>query len=194
MFIIFLCLSATLIATFLTVGRTFWALARDNAVPFPRFFGSVNTRLSCPIPATILTGVLTTAFGAIAVGSKTAFSDIVGSFVILTTVSYLLAIAPHLLSGRKNVPRGWFWMGNAGYFVNAVACVLILFFDVMFCFPYALPAEAATMNYNSVILVGVVLVVAALWVGYGMWNYERPKVAYIYDDKSIAEQRRLSAV
>jgi choline transport protein len=134
LFIIFLSLVPCLIGTFLTVGRTWWALARDNVTPFAGFFGQVSESLSCPIPATVLCGVLTTAFGAIVLGSKTAFTDLTGSFVILTTVSYALAIGSHLFSGRKNLPRGPFWMGSLGWVINGLAVTLIIFFDIMFCF------------------------------------------------------------
>ena len=132
--IVFLSIMICVLGTFLTVSRIWWALARDNAVPFSGLFSKVDERLSCPVPATILAAVLCTAFGAIALGSKTAFSDLVGSFIILTTVSYLLAIGPHLLTGRKNVPHGPFWMGKYGWAVNAISCILIIFFDIMFCF------------------------------------------------------------
>lgn len=134
LFILLLALLICLVGTFLTLSRIWWALARDNATPFSHFFSKVNKELSCPIPAMILVTVLCTAFGAIGLGSKTAFSDLVGSFIILTTTSYVLAIAPHLLTGRKHVPRGWFWMGNWGYFVQSAAVLLTVFFDVMFCF------------------------------------------------------------
>lgn len=127
------------LGTYLTVSRIFWALARDNATPFPGFFSQVNHRLSCPIPATLLCAVLCTAFGAIQVGSKTAFTDLVGSFIILTTTSFGLAIGAHLFSGRKNVPKGPFWMGSAGYVINALSLLFIIFFNIMFCFRTSLP-------------------------------------------------------
>ena len=122
------------LGTYLTVSRIFWSLARDNATPFSSFFSIVDERLSCPVPATVLCAVLCTAFGAIQLGSKTAFTDLVGSFIILTSTSYALAIAPHLFTGRKNVPQGPFWMGSAGYFVNALSVLFIVFFNIMFCF------------------------------------------------------------
>jgi choline transport protein len=102
--------------------------------PFAHFFSSVNHKLSCPIPSMLLAAVFCTALGAITLGSKTAFQDLAGSFIILTTTSYACAIAPHLLTGRKNVPPGPFWMGKWGFPVQAVAVVLIIFFNVMFCF------------------------------------------------------------
>jgi choline transport protein len=172
------------------VGRTWWSLARDNATPFSKFFSSVNEDLSCPIPATVFTGIMTTAFGAITLGSRTAFSDLVGSFVILTTASYAIAIGAHLFSGRKNIPRGPFWMGQAGFMINAIAFALIIFFNILFCFPYALPVETATMNYNSVILMSTVALTAFWWFVHGFRKYPGPKVAgFIF-----AEERGLTKV
>ncbi|KAL9623982.1 MAG: hypothetical protein Q9160_001735 [Pyrenula sp. 1 TL-2023] len=184
LFIAFLSLVPCLVGTFLTVGRTWWALARDNATPFPRFFSSVHEGLSCPIPATILTGLLTTAFCAITLGSKTAFSDLAGSFIILTTTSYALAIGGNLFTARKNIPRGPFHMpGAIGFSVNAIALVLIVFFNIIFCFPYALPTTGSTMNYNCVILVGVVVLTAVWWAVHGWRRYPGPKVAVLFAEE-----------
>lgn len=132
--IILMALMVALVGTILSVSRIFFALARDGATPFPSFFSKVDEKLSCPVPSTVLTGVLVIGFGAISLGSKTAFSGLVGSFIILTTASYFLAIFPHILTGRKNVTPGPFWMGKYGYAVNVISVVSIVFFDIMFCF------------------------------------------------------------
>lgn len=150
LFILFLSIMICAIGTMLMVGRLFWTLARDNATPFSSFFSTVHPGLSCPIPATILCAVLCTALGAIQLGSKTAFTDLVGSFIILTTTSYFLAFFPNLLTRRQNVVPGPFHMGRYGFAVNAIACILIVFFDVMFCFPFAYPvAPLSVMNCKS---------------------------------------------
>lgn len=171
------------------VGRTWWALSRDNATPFAGFFSKVNERLSCPIPATVLTGVFTTAFGAIPLGNHTAFADLVGSFVILSSTSYALAIAPHVLTKRRNVTPGPFWMGNAGFVVNTIAVLSITLFNIMFCFPYTNPTTAETMNYNSVILVGVVALATIWWFLHASRNYNQPKVQLVILESAI---RRMS--
>lgn len=67
-------------------------------------------------------------------------------------------------------------MGKAGYAVNTIAVLSIILFNVMFCFPYALPTSTATMNYNSVILVGVVAVATVWWFAYAVRNYQQPRV------------------
>jgi hypothetical protein len=124
---------------------------RDSAVPclLPCFAVSVwfsSPQVIKPSRNISLPAILTTAFGAIQLGSKTAFADLSGSFVILSTTSYAMAILPHLLSGRKNVPQGPFWMGKAGFVVNIISVLLIIFTNVMFCFPYAMPVSVPVRN------------------------------------------------
>ncbi|KAF8175010.1 putative amino acid transporter [Mycena galopus ATCC 62051] len=179
LFIVFLSIMTCCIGVYITVGRIYWALARDNVTPFSAFFSKVSRRLSCPVPATLFCAILTTAFGAIQLGSKTAFADLSGSFVILSTTSYAMAIFPHLLSGRKNVPQGPFWMGRAGFVVNTVSVLLIVFTNVMFCFPYALPATVPAMNYNSVILVGCVVLTTFWWIIHGRGRYPGPRLPHL---------------
>ncbi|KAF2681122.1 amino acid transporter [Lentithecium fluviatile CBS 122367] len=169
-----------LVGTLLTCGRIWWTLARDNATPLPHFFSKVDEDLSCPVPATLLCAFLSLCLGAIPLGSSTAFTVLAGSFIILTSASYAIAIAPNLFTSRKYMPKGPFHMGTAGYYVNAAAVLLIIFFDTMYCFPFALPTSADTMNYNSVILVGITVLTAIWWFIKGGARYEAPKAVERY--------------
>lgn len=168
--------------------------------------------------------VLCTALGAIQLGSKTAFTDLVGSFIILSTASYACAILPHVLTGRSHVPKGPFWMGRAGYLVNIVAVVLIIFFNIMFCFraylfpplpfhfysrdglprfaillhanafphaAYVYPTTVSTMNYNSVILVGVLFLTTAWWFIHGARKYSGPKLIHLYDGGRVVDANEM---
>ncbi|KAF2666826.1 choline transport protein [Microthyrium microscopicum] len=189
LFIIFLSLLICLVGTFLTLSRIWWALARDNATPFSSFFSKVNTRLSCPVPALILIGILDitvcvicTGLGAITLGSKTAFADLAGSFIILSTTSYALPIIGHLAKGRRSIRPGPFWMGKAGFPVQIIAVLAIIIFNIFYCFPPALPTTTESMNYNSVILVGVLVLTAIWWVIHGMRKYEGPKIALLHTE------------
>ncbi|KAJ3982767.1 choline transport protein [Lentinula detonsa] len=193
-----------LLGTYTVVGRCWWALARDNATPFSTFFAKVSIDLSCPVRSTVFCCMFVSAFlshpllsmfvlmalavisslgfGAIQLGSSAAFSDLVGSFVILTTTSYLLAILPHLLSrlstGGSNVGEGPFWMGPIfGPIINAIAVSLIVLTNAVYCFPYFLPVnEASEMNYNSVLLVGLVILTVIWWFVHGKERYPGPNV------------------
>lgn len=204
LFIVLLSLLICLVGTLLTCGRIWWTLARDHATPLPYLFASVNEDLSCPIYATLFCTIFSLGLGAIPLGSKTAFQDLAGSFIILTSTSYALAIAPNLLTGRKNVPKGPFHLGSAGFAINAAAVLLIIFFNIMYCFrkytvrkfrnaviankpplAYGLPTTVQAMNYNSVILVGVVVLTTAWWFIHGGNKYKVPAVAHKYLDGKI---------
>ena len=127
-----------------------------------------------PFNAILCCGGITTLLGCIYLGSTTAFNAFVGSFVVLSSTSYLAAILPHLLSRRSNISPGPFWMkGITGFIMNGIACAYIVVFIVIFCFPYYLPATALTMNYASLIAGGLTIFVAA-WYLVGCRGYTGP--------------------
>ncbi|KAI4286704.1 MAG: hypothetical protein L6R35_004043 [Caloplaca aegaea] len=175
------------VGLYLTSSRTLWTLARDNATPFSGFFSQISPRYRNPANAILLCACLTTVLGIIYVGSKTAFQAFVGSFVVLTTLSYLTAILPHLLTGRANITPGWFWMkGAVGYVVNAISCLYIVVFIVIFCFPFGLPVGAPTMNYASLITGGLTLFVAAFYV-WRRKDYAGPQQVRLEDNSMLAK-------
>ncbi|KAK9769713.1 putative Choline transport protein [Seiridium cardinale] len=190
LFILLLSTLCCCVGTVLTDSRIYWALARDNAVPFSKLFGKVNERLSCPIYSTLFVAVVATGLGAIPLGSPTAFVNLTGSFIVLTTVSYAIPFVANMITGRKYFPAGPFHLGKPGFFINGLAVLFIVFFDIFFCFPYAYPTDPESMNYNSVILVGVVALSAIWWLLHGIRNYPGPKVMhlYIHDDSAPLNQ------
>lgn len=171
---------------YLTASRVFWTLARDNATPFARFFSRVDAKRRIPFNAILFCAGISTILGCIYLGSSTAFNAFVGSFVLLSTLSYLAAILPHLLHKRALIAPGWFWMkGPIGYMVNGIACSYIIVFVVIFCFPFSLPVSAATMNYSSLITGGLSLFVAGFWIWWRR-NYEGPSYVGL-DAAALAE-------
>ena len=82
-------------------------------------------------------------------------------------------------------------MGKWGYTINAVAFVSIIFFNIIFCFPYSMPVATTTMNYNSVILAGVTFLTAVWWFVHGLRKYPGPKLGGFEETE---EGRRLSTV
>lgn len=164
LFLAFLPFLIGMLGTFITASRIFWTLARDNATPFSSFFSEVHPRFRNPFNAIVLCAVLNTLLGCIYIGSATAFNAFVGSFVVLSCLSYLAAILPHLLSRRASIVPGWFWMkGPTGFVINGIACSYIIVFTVIFCFPFSMPVTAATMNYSSLMSGGITVFVTAFW-------------------------------
>ena len=164
------------IGCFITCGRTMYALGRDDATPFSSKIGAVSPRWHSPLWATFACGIFLTFIGAIYVGSLTAFNAFIGSFVVLTTASYLLAIFPHLLTNRKNIRPGPFWMGKYGAMVNVVACSYIVVTFVIYCFPYSVPTSPEAMNYTSVITCGLIVLVGVWWLVHGRSNFHGPHI------------------
>ncbi|KAK5161628.1 hypothetical protein LTR04_004013 [Oleoguttula sp. CCFEE 6159] len=161
--VVFLPTFISVFGVYLTASRVFWTLARDNATPFSGFFGRVNEKTKNPFNSIVLCAVISTVLGCIYIGSSTAFSAFVGSFCVLGFFSYLAPILPHLLGGRNSVAPGPFWMGRVGFVVNAISCLFIIAFSIIFCFPFSLPVAAPTMNYASLISGGLTIFVAAFW-------------------------------
>ena len=52
---------------------------------------------------------------------------------------------------------------------------------------YVYPTTESTMNYNSVILVGVVLLTTAWWFIHGRSKYPGPKLSHLYVNGKIVE-------
>lgn len=164
------------IGCYITAGRTIYVLGRDDATPFAKYIGAISPTWGSPLYATFACGVFLTAVGAIYVGSLTAFNAFIGSFVQLTTFSYFVSIFPHLMTGRKNIRPGPFWMGKFGTVINVIACVYIAVSFVIYSFPYSLPTSAESMNYTSVITCGLAALVALWWVWHGRRNFIGPQI------------------
>lgn len=198
LFIIWCATVLCCIGTTVTNSRIYWALARDNAVPFSSWFASVNERLSCPVPATLFVAAIATGLGAIPLGSPVAFLNLAGSFIILTTTSYAIPFAANVLSGRKYFPKGPFHLGKLGTPVNVLAVLFITLFNVLYCFPYAIPTTVLSMNYNAVILAGVVAITGFWWIVHAVRHYPGPKVMGLYIHDEIVgmgeETNRVDAV
>ncbi|KAL2070513.1 hypothetical protein VTL71DRAFT_13539 [Oculimacula yallundae] len=181
LFLILVPILCCCIGQFITSGRCLWTLSRDEAVPFSGTFSKIHPVHKNPFNATIFCGIFCTILGTIYVGSSTAFNAFVGSFVVLTTLSYVAAILPFILTRRfsrlsnsesatpgpytNNMRPGPFQMGHyLGYIVNGVACAYILVFAVIYCFPYAKPFDAVSMNYASLITGSMTIFAAVWWV------------------------------
>lgn len=177
--VLFLATFPTLIGTFVTGGRMWWSLARDNATPFASYFAQVHPTLNCPVRATVAMSAIVTCLGCIYIGSTTAFQALISSFIVLSSLSYFGAIFPHVLSGRRNMVPGPFYMGqNLGMLVNIVSLMYISVTVIFFCFPFVLPATVQNMNYTSVIIVGLMVLTALWWLFRGRRKYHGPQYSF----------------
>jgi choline transport protein len=174
--LVMICIGLTVVGLYITCGRTLWALARDGATPLPSLLGTVHGKLKMPVWPTVFTAVLVIVLGAIYAGSTTAFSALVGSFILTSSSSFLAAILPNLLTGRKNISYGPFHMkGWVGFVINGIACTYMIVWFVIYSFPYALPTNAQSMNYACLIWGGLSIFVGLWWLfGASKGGYQGP--------------------
>lgn len=167
----------TSIGTYITSGRMLWTLGRDNATPFSSWLGAVHPKHQNPLNATLACAVINSVLGAIYVGNSTAFAAFVGSFIVMSSCSYLAFIVPNILTRRAHVVRGPFRMpAPVFYAVACVASAYMLVWVVIYCFPYALPFDATTMNYSCVITGGLTIFQGIWYVVIRKRGYEGPRV------------------
>ncbi|KAK0384688.1 hypothetical protein NLU13_7166 [Sarocladium strictum] len=173
--VLLLTIGLGMIGLYVTAGRTLWTLSRDHATPFHSRLSKIHEQFHMPLWSTLFTAVLVTVLGCIYVGSTTAFNAFVGTYVLMSSSSYLAAILPHLLTSRRNIVFGPFQMSTAvGFFVNTVACGYMAIWFVIYCFPFSLPVTAANMNYSSLIWGGLTLILGIWWVVVGSKCYRGP--------------------
>jgi len=185
---------ATIPGAYITAGRMLWTMGRDNGTPFSHWVGHVDLRFRNPLNATLCVGVMVTILGCIYIGNVTAFNGefytslnyfpvlttvkaFIGCFTILTTLSYLAAILPHVLTRRQNVIPGPFWMPPiVAYIVHGVSCGYIIVFNIIYFFPYSLPVSAANMNYSVLMAGGLTIIMGAYYIWKRTRGYEGPHV------------------
>ena len=101
-------------------------------------------------------------------------------------MSYLAAILPHILFRRKYVKPGPFWMPGAwGYIITGIASAYIIVFNVIYCFPYAMPVNAATMNYSCLMSGGLTIFVSIWYLWKRDHGYVGPHVLLEANDEVI---------
>lgn len=168
---------STSIGTYITSGRMLWTLGRDNASPFSSWIGAVHNTQQNPFNATLACTVVNSVLGAIYVGNSTAFAAFVGSFIVMSSCSYLAFILPNILSRRAHVIRGPFTMPTSVFYpIASIACGYMLVWIVIYCFPYAVPFDATSMNYSCVIVGGLTILTALWYKVICARGYEGPRV------------------
>ena len=84
---------------------------------------------------------------------------------------------------------GWFQMNNiVGYTVNIISCLYIIVFVVIYCFPYSIPFNAASMNY-SCLIAGALSIASGIWWLIKGGDYKGPQ-AGIYGQSEVDSDGR----
>lgn len=83
--------------------------------------------------------------------------------VISINVSYGLPLFCRILWVRNDMPKGPFDLGRFSLPLNCIAVAWVIFFAVMLCIPSVHPVTAETMNWASVMIVGIMSLSVLFW-------------------------------
>jgi choline transport protein len=128
-------------------------------------------------------------YGVIFLGSTTAFSAMVSAAIIFLQTSCIIPQAI-LYRGRDRVlPERHFSLGKYGAVVNTLAVAWVIFLNVLYCFPTALPVSPQNMSYVSVVCSGLVGFVIVLW-----FTTKRKTFTGLIIDYQLLNERRMAAI
>ncbi|KAI7332660.1 amino acid permease [Hortaea werneckii] len=163
-FLIFIAPGPCVVGSQLSTGRMFWAFSRDGALPFSEFWSKIHPSKRIPFNAQLAVYGIVGALGCLYLGSSTAFNSLMGTAVTVNNSAYMVPILTNLLTGRRNMHKGSFFMsGWEGFAVNTITVCWLSFAIVFFSFPYYKPVTARNMNYTCVVVGGLALLQLGWW-------------------------------
>lgn len=170
-------------ANMATASRQLFAFARDQGVPFQRFFAHVPDQgriRETPLNSILFTGVVSSLLSVINVGSNIAYNQLASMGIAALLSSYLVSTSCMALRRARGQPLlpAHFRLGRAGLPVNLVAIGFLLLAFVMSFFPPVAHPAPDTMNW-AIMVYGVVIVASlAYYIPVGRHHYKGP-VAYV---------------
>ncbi|KAK7992079.1 amino acid permease [Apiospora saccharicola] len=163
-----------------STSRTFWAFARDKAVPFDRYFSVVSDANHVPVRCILVITAFQMLLGFIYLGNTTAFNAILSMSIISMYLSYMAPIGYMLFGGRERLDPhllGPFRLGRPlGRVLNVVSLIWMTVAIVFSTFPTAMPVTPQNMNYSIVVLAGWLLWGVLYYAWRGRHKYDVPVV------------------
>ena len=158
-------------------SRLAWTIGRNKGFPLHQYLSNVSgPPFNTPVWALLFSASCTAVLGTLYLASETAFSSLISAALLFQYISYAIPTVLLLLHGRSRIPHGRVWFPNLGYCANFIVISWTLVALVFYCFPYTLPAEAGDMNYVSVVLGIICILILVLWLGYGRRHFTFPEL------------------
>ncbi|KAK5955890.1 hypothetical protein OHC33_003532 [Knufia fluminis] len=178
-FTVFILFNATvsMFSSLASVSRLTWAFAKDNGLPFSRFFSAVHPTLRIPINALGLVAFIIILIQLINVGSTSALYAVVSLSTIGLYLSYVLPILFFVLAKLRGdyIAYGPFKLGHvAGLATNIFAVLYGIFVLIWLPFPPYMPVTGENMNYAGPILLAVIIFALIDWFVSGRKRFVVP--------------------
>lgn len=172
-FILFLGI-CQLLTTVATASRQLYAFARDLGVPFAPWVSKVYRDL--PIPALLITFILSSLLSLINIGSAAALNSItsLGSVAMLSSYICSIGCIAWRRFTKSPLPDSKFKLGRFGLLINAIALMFLLVMFVLCFFPLVPNPSPASMNWN-ILIYGAVITFSLIYFAFsGRHSYVGP--------------------
>ncbi|WEW60590.1 hypothetical protein PRK78_006077 [Emydomyces testavorans] len=168
------------ISVLATCSRQSFAFARDNALPFSKWFATVNPKSKIPVNAVLSTTTVTILLSLINIGSTEAFSAIASLAVGSLYLSYIICVGSFIFRRMQlaPLPPARFSLGRFGMPINIFAFLYMCFAIIFTFFPNQNPVTLQTMNWSILVWGAVIIFAIIQYIFHGRKVYEGP-VAYI---------------
>ncbi|KAJ5751650.1 hypothetical protein N7520_008567 [Penicillium odoratum] len=144
--------------------RMAYAFARDNALPFSKFFAKVNPQTHTPVNAVWFVVIFSIALNCIAIGSTETATAIFSVTAPALDLSYVSVILAHqIYKSRVKFVEGPFTLGRWGAPINYVSVIWVLFISTILFFPTQIPVTRANMNYAICVAAFIAIFALAWW-------------------------------
>ncbi|KAE9986092.1 hypothetical protein BLS_000025 [Venturia inaequalis] len=147
-----------------SASRQLFSFARDNAVPFSKFFAHVPGKWQIPLASIITTVTISILLSLINIGSSIAFNQICSLGLSALMTSYLISITCVTIKRWRNehlLDRS-FNLGNWGLIVNNTSMLFLALALVICFFPPKPNPAVADMNW-AILIYSAVVVFALAW-------------------------------
>ncbi|MCJ1244617.1 hypothetical protein MMC30_001815 [Trapelia coarctata] len=144
--------------------RMAYAFARDDALPFSRFWSKVNRYTRTPVNAVWLVVFFSICLNLIGIGSTQTVVAIFNITAPALDLSYIAVILAHLVyEHRVKFVEGPYTLGRWGKPVNIMAISWVSFISVVLFFPPTRPVTVANMNYAIAVAGSIALFSLSWW-------------------------------
>ncbi|KAH7124900.1 amino acid/polyamine transporter I [Dactylonectria estremocensis] len=175
-------------------SRICWSFARDNGLPFSKFWSKVHPTLNVPLEALVGCTTLSAIVSLLCVASSTAFNSLAAGVIIFPALTYTMPSAYSLLPRNKDV-KGPFNAGVFGTISKVVTILFSLFATIIYSFPNFMPATGSNMNYVSAIIATILIGASFDWLFRARCNCQEPVArAGLLIELSISRARLMSGV
>ncbi|KAE8317377.1 hypothetical protein BDV41DRAFT_561593 [Aspergillus transmontanensis] len=132
-------------AALISWSRLYWLFSRTND--------------GVPVNALILGTVLTIAIGAIQLGSSTALNAVLGGASLCSGFSWIVVFSFRVWRSNDALdPQRWLNLGKWGRPLSGFAILWNMWTIAWVSFPLFLPVTLSSMNWSSLVAVGVVVI------------------------------------